>query len=51
VNTFAGHSGKTISSNELPQNDYLETKINKALKEPLQITQQIKLLTPKKFKT
>jgi hypothetical protein len=33
----------------LPQNEDLETEINKALKEPLQITQPIKFLTPKEI--
>jgi hypothetical protein len=37
---------KTFKPNELPQNEDLETEINKPLKEPLQITQKIKFLTP-----
>jgi hypothetical protein len=38
ANTFAGHLEKTFKPNELPQNEVLEIEINKALKEPLQIT-------------
>jgi hypothetical protein len=49
ANTFAGHLEKTLKPNELPQNEDLETEINKALKEPLQITQPIKFLTPKEI--
>jgi hypothetical protein len=41
ANTFAGHLEKTFKQNELPQNEDQETEINKALKEPLQITQRI----------
>jgi hypothetical protein len=40
ANTFAGHLKKIFKPNELPQNEDLEAEINKALKEPLQITQQ-----------
>jgi hypothetical protein len=39
----------TFKPNELPQNEYLETEINKALKELLQITQPIKFLTSKEI--
>jgi hypothetical protein len=35
ANTFSGHLEKTFKPNELPQNEDLETTINKALKEPL----------------
>jgi hypothetical protein len=35
ANTFAGHLEKTFKPNELPQNEDLETEINKALTEPL----------------
>jgi hypothetical protein len=35
----------TFKPNKMPQNKDLETEINKALKEPLQITQPIKFLT------
>jgi DNA-binding FrmR family transcriptional regulator len=44
---FAEHLEKTFKPNELPQNEDLKTEINKALKEPLQITQPIKFPTPK----
>jgi hypothetical protein len=50
ANTFAGHLEKTFKLNDLPQNEGLETEINKALKEPLQIIQPIKLLTPKEIR-
>jgi hypothetical protein len=50
ANTFAGHLEKTIKPNDLPKNEGLETKINKALKEPLQIIQPIKFLTPKEIR-
>jgi hypothetical protein len=50
VNTSAGHLEKTSKPNELPQNEDLETEINKALKEMLEITQPIKFLTPKEIK-
>jgi hypothetical protein len=46
---FAEHLEKTFKPNELPQNEDLETEINKALKEPPQITQPIKFLTPKEI--
>jgi hypothetical protein len=49
ANTFTGHIEKTFKSNELPQNEDFETEINKALKEPLQITQPIKFLTQKEI--
>jgi hypothetical protein len=49
ANTFAEHLEKTFKSNELLQNKNLETDINKALKEQLQITQPIKFLTPKEI--
>jgi hypothetical protein len=49
ANTFAGHVEKTFKPNELPQNEDLETEINKALKEPIQIIQPIKFLTPKEI--
>jgi hypothetical protein len=48
-NTFAGHLEKTFKPNKLPRNGDLETEINKVLKEPLQITQPIKFLTPKEI--
>jgi hypothetical protein len=38
ANTFAGHLEKTFKPNELPPNEDLQTEMNKALKEPLQIT-------------
>jgi hypothetical protein len=47
ANTFAGHLEKTFKPSKLPQNEALETiKINKAPKEPLQLTQPIKFFTP-----
>jgi hypothetical protein len=49
ANAFVGHLEKTFKPNELPQNEELETEINKALKEPLQITQPINFLTPKEI--
>jgi hypothetical protein len=49
VNTSAGHLEKTSKPNELPQNEDIETEINKVLKEPLQIIQPIKFLTPKEI--
>jgi adenine C2-methylase RlmN of 23S rRNA A2503 and tRNA A37 len=35
ANTFAGHLEKSFKPNYLPQNEGLETEINKALMEPL----------------
>jgi hypothetical protein len=49
ANTFAVRLEKTFKPNELPQNEDLETEINKALKEPLQIRQPIKFCTPKEI--
>jgi hypothetical protein len=50
ANTFAGHLEKTFKPNELPQNEAVETEINKALEELLQIIQQIKFFYPRKSK-
>jgi hypothetical protein len=49
--TLLGHLEMTINTNEMPQNEALETKFNKALNEPLQIAQPIKFLTPKEIRT
>jgi hypothetical protein len=40
----------TLKPNDAPGNEDLETEINKALKEPLQIIQPIKFLTPKEIR-
>jgi hypothetical protein len=50
ANTFEGHLEKTLKPNDLPQNEGLETEINRELKEPLQIIQLIKFLTPKEIR-
>jgi hypothetical protein len=49
ANAFAGHLEKIFKPNELPQNEDIETEINKMLKEELQITQPIKILTSKEI--
>jgi hypothetical protein len=48
-NTFAGCLGKSFKPNEVPQNEDLGKEINKALKEPIQITQPMKFLAPKEI--
>jgi hypothetical protein len=50
ANTFARHVGKSFEPNEIPENEDLETEINKAPKEPLQITQPMKFHTPKEIR-
>jgi hypothetical protein len=49
ANTSAGHLERPFKPQELPQNEDLKTEINKALKEPLQITQPIEFLTSKEI--
>jgi hypothetical protein len=48
-NTFSVHLEKTFRLNDLLQHEDLETEINKALKESLQLTQPTKFLTPKEI--
>jgi hypothetical protein len=47
--TLAKHLEKALKPNKLPRNEDLEAEINKALKEPLRMTQPIKYLTPKEI--
>jgi hypothetical protein len=50
-NTFVGYLEKIFKPNELPQNEDHETEINKAWKEPLQMTHPVNSLHRRKFKT